>query len=91
MPSTPFIKELLCIAIQLAESLSERIPKSASLQRDCKQSATNLRARRKNLPPEMEFLLKPTGDKELYRAILSPLSELLCILCMSFPTLLHSH
>ncbi|KAL9075920.1 MAG: hypothetical protein Q9161_001314 [Pseudevernia consocians] len=81
MSSDPFVKELLSIAIQLAESLSERIPKSESLQRDCKQTAVNLRTWRKNLPSEMEFLLKPTGDKALYSAILSPLSELLCIMC----------
>lgn len=81
MSSTPSIKPLLSIAIQLAESLSERIPKSGSLQRDCKQTAMNLRTWRTNLPSEMEFLLKPTGDKGLYMAILSPLSEILCILC----------
>ncbi|KAL9134126.1 MAG: hypothetical protein Q9175_004697 [Cornicularia normoerica] len=77
----PVIKELLSIAVHLAESLSERIPKSGSLQRDCKQVATNLRTWRKNLPTTLEFLLEPTGDKGLYRAIVSPLSELLCILC----------
>ncbi|CAD6570263.1 MAG: hypothetical protein ASARMPREDX12_004995 [Alectoria sarmentosa] len=81
MSSTPFVKELLSLAIELAESLSARIPKSESLQRNCRQTAANLRTWRNNLPPEMEFLLKLTGDKALYRAILSPLSELLCILC----------
>lgn len=81
MSSPPFVKELLSLAIQMAETLSERIPKSESLQRDCKHTAANLRTWRKKLPSEMEFLLKPTGDKTLYRAILSPLSELLCILC----------
>ena len=91
MSSTPFVKELLSIAIQLAESLSERIPKSESLQRDCKQTAVNLRTWRKNLPSEMEFLLKPTGDKALYCAILLPLSELLCIMCKSVHTMSHRH
>lgn len=85
------IKELLSIAVHLAESLSERIPKSGSLQRDCKQVATNLRTWRKSLPTTLEFLLEPTGDKGLYRAILSPLSELLCILCMSLHSLPYSH
>ena len=85
MAPTLYIKELLSIAIHLAESLSARIPRSSSLQRNCKQLATNLRAWRKKLPADMEFLLKPTGDKDLYKAILSPLSELLCILCTSFP------
>ncbi len=91
MSSTPFIKELLSIAIQLAESLSARIPKSESLQRNFKQTATNLSTWRKNLLFEMEFLLKPTGDKALYRAILSPLSEMLCIMCMSVHLLAHRH
>lgn len=91
MSSTPFVKELLSLAIQLAESLSERIPKSESLQRNCKQTAADLRTWRNKLPSEMEFLLKPTGDKALYLAILSPLSELLCILCMSLYILPHSH
>lgn len=90
MSSTPFVKELLSLAIQLAESLSARIPKSESLQRNCRQTAANIRTWRNNLPPEMEFLLKLTGDKALYRAILSPLSELLCILCMSIHTSAHS-
>ena len=91
MSSTPFIKELLSIAIQLAESLSARIPKSEALQRSFKQTAANLSTWRKNFPSEMEFLLKPTGDKALYRAILSPLSELLCIMCMSVHLLSHRH
>lgn len=91
MSSPPFVKELLSLAIKLAESMSERIPKSESLQRDCKQIAANLRTWRGNLPSELEFLLKPTGDKTLYRAILSPLSQLLCILCMSFHTLSNKH
>ena len=93
MPPTLYIKELLSIAIELAESLNERIPKSESLQHNCKQTATNLRAWRKKIPDEMEFLLKPTGDKTLYRDTLSPLSELLCILCESIhsTTLLSSH
>lgn len=86
MSSTPYIKELLTLAIQMAESLSERIPKSESLQRDCKHLAANLRTWRNNLPSEMEFLLKPAGDRSLYYAILSPLSELLCILCTLAPT-----
>ena len=90
MTSNPFVKEMLSIAIQLAESLSERIPKSGSLQRDCKLSATSLRAWRNNLPSDMEFLLKPTGDKGLYRDILLPLSELLCILCTPLDRLTHS-
>ena len=85
MTPTPYIKELLSTAIFLAESLSERIPRSSSLQRDCKQLATDLRNSRKKLPADMEFLLKPTGDKDLYKAILSPLSELLCILCIPSP------
>lgn len=91
MSPTPYIKELLSISVHLAESLCERIPKSSSLQRDCKQLATNLRTWRKNLPSDMEFLLKPTGDKGLYRAILSPLSEMLCVLCRppSFPPKRH--
>ena len=89
MSSTPFIKELSSLAIQMAESLSERIPKSNSLQQDCKNTAANLRTWRNSLPSEMEFLLKPTGDKALYRAILSPLSELLCILCTSLHTPSH--
>ncbi|KAF6230302.1 hypothetical protein HO133_004642 [Letharia lupina] len=62
MSSTPSIKALLSIAVQLAESLSERIPNLGSLQRDCKQTAMNLRTWRTNLPSEMEFLLKPTGQ-----------------------------
>lgn len=90
MTSKPFVKEMLSIAIQLAESLSERIPKSGSLQRDCKQGATSLRAWRNNLPSDMEFLLKPTGDKGLYRDMLLPLSELLCILCTPLDRLTHS-
>ena len=85
MSPTPYIKELLSIAIHLAESLSERIPKSSSLQRNCNQIATNLRKWRQKLPSEMEFLLKPTGEEALYKSILSLLSELLCILCTSFP------
>lgn len=89
MSSPPFIKDLLSHAIQLAECLSVRIPKSESLQRDCKQTAANLRTWRKQSPPEMEFLLKPTGDKTLYRAVLSPLSQLLCVLCMSLHTQSH--
>lgn len=91
MSEIPFVKELLSIAIQLAESLSERIPKSESLQRGCKQTAANLRTWRKSLPSEMEFLLKPTGDKALYRAILSPLSDLLCMMCMSVHTMSRRH
>ena len=85
MPPTPYIKELLSIAIHLAEHLTERIPKSESLQHNCKQTATKLRAWRKTIPDDMEFLLKPTGDKTLYGNTLSPLAELLCILCMSVP------
>lgn len=83
MSSTPFFKELLCLAIQMAETLSERIPKSGPLQSDCKHTATSLRTWRKKLPSDMEFLLRSTGDKSLYHAILLPLSDLLCILCMS--------
>lgn len=81
MSSTPYIKELLDFAIEMAESLSERIPKSESLQRDCKNLAASLRTWRNNLPSEMDFLLRPTGSKSLYHEILVLLSELLCILC----------
>ena len=85
MSPTPYIHDLLTIAIRLAESLSDRIPRSSSLQRDCKQLVTNLRNCRKRLPVDVESLLRPTGDKDLYKAILSPLSELLCMLCTSSP------
>ena len=86
------IRDLLSIAIHLAESLSERIPKSGSLQRNCQQTATDLRTWRNNLPSDMEFLNKPTGDKGLYRSILSPLSEMLCIFCKSLAHLSsHNH
>ena len=85
MAPTPYIKELFSIAIHLAKSLSERIPRSSTLQHECKQLATRLRTWRDKLPPDVEFLRSLTGDRDLYRAILSPLSELLCILCTSFP------
>ena len=81
MPHTLYIKELLSLAIHLAESLTERIPKSELLQQACKLAATRLRAWRRTIPEDMEFLLKPTGDKTLYKNVLSPLSELLCIFC----------
>ena len=88
MSSPPYIRDLLSIADKLAESLSDRIPKSSSLQKDCKDIALKLRNWRKILPTDMEFLLKPTGDKALYRAILSPLSEMLCILCNVAPLII---
>lgn len=84
MSSTPYLKQLLTLAIQLANSLSERIPRSESLQRDFKRLAAYL-----GTWPEIEFLLRPTGDKTLYSAIRLPLSELLCIQCMSPPNLSH--
>ena len=87
MSSPPYIRDLLSIAVNLAGSLSERIPKSSSLQKDCSEIALKLSNWRKNLPTDMEFLLKPTGDKALYKAILSPLSEMLCILCNVAPLL----
>ena len=92
MSSPTYIRDLLSIADKLAESLSDRIPKSSSLQKDslqkdCKEIASKLRNWRKNLPTDMEFLLKPAGDKALYRIILSPLSEMLCILCNVAPPL----
>ncbi|KAM0796172.1 hypothetical protein BDR22DRAFT_560560 [Usnea florida] len=81
MSSPPYVRDLLSIADKLTKSLSDRISKSSSLQKDCDDIASKLRNWRKNLPTDMEFLLKPTGDKALYRNILSPLSEMLCILC----------
>ena len=81
MSSPPYVRDLLSIADKLTKSLSDRIPKSSSLQKDCDDIASKLRNWRKSLPTDMEFLLKPTGDKALYKTILSPLSEMLCILC----------
>ena len=85
MSSPPYVRDLLSIADKLTKSLSDRIPKSSSLQKDCDDIALKLRNWRKNLPTDMEFLLKPAGDKVLYKTILSPLSEMLCILCNVAP------